>query len=389
MQIIKVSSKNDWKLFHKIPHLIYGKDPNWICPLRSDVQNIFDPSFNKYLRTGLAEPFVLLDDQQQPVGRIAIIIDHARNEKQGTQAGGIGYFECVDNPDYAKMLFDHAEAALIQRQINIIDAPISLGERDRFWGLLDEGFGKEPYYQENYHPKYYRSFFEAAGFQKFEQILTLTTYRDDVPIDRFRKVSKRVLSRYDYKVVKLDLKKVDKFAADAATVYNEAFKHIAFFQPITGEQVLQMFETIKPIIDPKMICFTYFEGEPVGFGALAPEINEFFKGFKGKVNKLKLMRFFWRFRTKKVKSMKGIAFGIHPDHQSKGVYAVMVDALFSPHFEKNYDKVCIPTIRGHNNAMVKTTTQLGAKPDRIHYTYRKILDPNIPFEAFEFYNPDE
>lgn len=385
MQIRKVSTKQDWKLFHKLPHLIYGKDPNWICPLESDVQNIFDPNFNKYLKTGIAEPYLLLDEQNQPVGRIAVIIDHARNEKQGIMAGGIGYFECVNNADYANMLFEHAEQELVKRGINIIDGPISLGERDRFWGLQDDGFGKAPFYQENYHPRYYKAFFETAGFQKFEQILSLVTEKKDVPDQRFKKVAERVLSRYDYKVESLDLKKVDKYAKDAAEVYNEAFKHTAFFQPITGEQVLQMFETIRPIIDPKMIGFAYYQGKPVGFTALVPEINEFFRGFKGKMNKLKLLIFLLRFRLKRQKPLKGVAFGIHPDHQVRGVYAVLVDYLYWPQYDKYYDRTVVPTIRGHNKVMVKTTIQLGCKVDRVHYTYRKILDPTIPFEPFEFY----
>ncbi len=385
MKIIEVTDQSTWKLFHRVPHRIYGNDPNWICPLESDVQNIFDPAFNKYLKTGKARAYVLLDDQGQPAGRIGAFIDYARNEKQNSSAGGIGYFECIENEAYAEALFNRAEDYLTGKGMNIIDGPISLGERDRFWGLLVKGYDKPPYYQENYHPRYYKAIFERQGYRPFEQILTLTTTMDTVPVDRFRKISKRVLSKYDIRMEFLDLKKIDKYASDAAKVYNQAFKHIAFFQPLSGPQIIQMFETIKPILEPKMICFAYYNGEPIAFNAIVPEINLYLKGFNGKMNWWKTFLFFWKFRTKKKKPLKGVAFGIHPDHQNKGVYAVLVDYLHTDYTQNKYGTVCVPTIRGHNKTMVKTTTQLGAKVDRVHVTYRKILDPNIPFEPFDFY----
>ena len=49
-----------------------------------------------------------------------------------------------------------------------------------------EGFN-EPLYQENYHPEYYRAFFENWGFQPYEQILTFRGKVKEVPIQRLQK----------------------------------------------------------------------------------------------------------------------------------------------------------------------------------------------------------
>ncbi len=385
MNIISVSTKQEWKLFHKVPFRIYKDYPQWICPLQSDVQNIFDPNFNKYLKDGEAQAFVLLDEKNKPAGRVATFIDHKRNREQGTAAGGIGYFECIDNKNMAVALLKKAEDHLISKGINTIDGPINLGERDKFWGLLVKGYEESPYFQENFHPPYYKAFFEDYGYRPYEQVLTLSTRMSEVPIDRFRMVSKRALKRYPFKMEDLNFKKVEKYAEDSAEVYNEAFKHSPYFQPLKGQQVMLMFESIKALLDPKMVAFAYYEGNPVGFCALLPDLNRYLKGLQGKLNWWRLPIFLFRLKTARVKDVKGVAFGIHPEYQGKGTFAVIVDHMHNEHNNKYYDKVILATIRGHNSIMIKTCQQMGANIDRVHVTYRKIIDEAIPFEPFEFY----
>ena len=47
-----------------------------------------------------------------------------------------------------------------------VDAALPAGgSRERWWGLLVEGFDREPNYQCNYSPPYYKDFFETYGFQ--------------------------------------------------------------------------------------------------------------------------------------------------------------------------------------------------------------------------------
>ena len=44
-----------------------------------------------------------------------------------------------------------------------MDGPINFGERDKFWGLLIEGFS-EPLYAMNYNAPYYKELFEKTSF---------------------------------------------------------------------------------------------------------------------------------------------------------------------------------------------------------------------------------
>jgi GNAT superfamily N-acetyltransferase len=357
MKIITVQSKKEWKQFHQVPFRVYKDNPHWVCPLISDIDNIFDPSVNKYLKEGEAQAFVLLDSNNKPAGRIATFIDHKRNREQNTAAGGIGYFECINDKDMAAALLQHAENYLAGKGVNTIDGPINLGERDKFWGLLVKGYDEPPYFQENYHPEYYKAFFEDNGYRPYEQVLTLTTRMSTAPIDRFMKIAERARAKYPFRIEELDFKKVEKYAEDSAEVYNEAFKHSPYFQPLKGNQVMLMFESIKALLDPKMVIFAYFDDHPVAFSAFLPDLNPYLKGLRGKLNWWRLPIFLFRLKTAKVKNVKGVAFGIHPEYQGKGVFPILAAHMNNDHNHKRYDKVIMATIRGHNIKMVKTCMQ--------------------------------
>ena len=70
------------------------------------------------------------------------------------------------------MLFDACKKWLQSKGMEAMDGPINFGSRDRWWGLLIEGYDREPNYQCNYNFAYYKDFFESYGFQVYFYQLT-------------------------------------------------------------------------------------------------------------------------------------------------------------------------------------------------------------------------
>lgn len=382
MQIIEVKDSKTWKLFHKVPHLIYKGDADWICPLEKDVKGIFTPDKNKAFQKGEAICYVLLKDKK-PIGRIAAFVDGARNEHQAFKTGGIGFFECINDEAAAFQLFQKAEAYLLERNVKAIDGPINFGERDKFWGLYVKGTGA-PYYQENYNPAYYQDFFIKWGFRPFEQILSFLGDISKMEIDRLGRIARVAKKRFDLHCDSLSYKNPEKYADDFCSIYNEAFKDYDHFHPLVREQVLAILMQMKPVADPFVVSFVYHKDQPVTFCAMMPEINEFLKNANGKLNIWTLPGFLLRKYWPNKKIIKGVAFGSHPDYQNKAGLAIIADYLY-PHGNKYYHSVVLTTIRGHNTKMIKTASNLGVKVNKVHIAYRKILDKNIAFEPFEFY----
>lgn len=384
MKIIRVKDKQDWKRFHAVLRAVYRSDANYIYPLQGQIQETFDPTVNKPAAEGVFACYVLVNEQQQAVGRIAAFVDPAQNKKEDQpKLGGLGFFECIPRQDYAFALFDQATSFLRDQHIQIVEGPINFGERDRYWGLLVKGFAP-PLYQENYHPTYYQAFFEAYGFQPFEQILTFRGRSADIPFERLKAIAKRLRTRQPIEVRPLDLQRVDEFAVGFASVYNAAFSQYDHFKPIAADQIKQFIEQAKLIVDPQLVCIAYYDGAPAGFIALYPDINPALKGSKGKLNAWTLPRFLLRNKLQRQKNAKGMGFGVHPDFQSKGIFAFLVDYLCSPRNLAKYPEMFLAQIRTHNHNIRSMYAKLGVEVDRIHITYRKALEKDMEITPFEF-----
>lgn len=389
MKIVQVASKTDWKHFHRVPHHVFKDNPFWIAPLESDINNVFDPSQNRAFQDGEAQCFIIFDGQKQAVGRIAAFIDHKRNKSLPYPIGGIGFFECVDNQEYAFALFEAARDYLSTFRVKAIDGPINFGERDKFWGLLSNCYDKDPLFQENYHPPYYFNFFEAWGFEKLEQILTRKAPIVNLPYERVKKIAERLLSRGRVRTEKFSFKHLDRYANDFSEVYNASFNVYEHFKPLSPASIREIMVQAKTIADPNLTCIAYYDDQPAGFVALFPEINQLIKPFKGKLNWMTIPQFFYRKATAKKMNVKGMGFGVHPDFQSKGIYSLLVNFLATKRNRTLYDNLYLATTRAHNHQATALYSKLSTAPERIHYTMRKSLDPAIEVVPFEFWSPEK
>jgi GNAT superfamily N-acetyltransferase len=390
MQFIEVTNQPSWKLFHKVPHIIYKNDPNWICPLENDIENIFDPQKNKTFDHGEAKLWVLLDDAKQPIGRIAAFIDHKRNEQLEVPLGGIGYFESIDDQEVAFTLFKQAEDYLKSKGVKGVDGPINFGERDKFWGLLVKNYDP-PLFQENYHPPYYKPFFENWGYEPYEQVLTMKGALNEVPVDRFGALANRMKERYPYRVESIDLNDLDQIAVHFAEVYNAAFSHFPYFKPLEPPLIKEALKQLRPIATNEMGCVAFYEDKPVGIAGLHPDINPFIRHAKGKLNWWKIPKFLYKLKFQHPRWLKGIIFGVHPEFQGKGVFALLIDHLSQTNNQFNlrqHSHLVLCTIRGHNQIMVNTMEKLAVKPDRVHIAYRKMLEPGLKVERLDFIEVD-
>jgi len=387
MKTLAVKTEADWKLFHQVPRLVYQNDPNWIAPLEGEIQSIFDPEENKAFQHGTAQAFVLLD-QEQPVGRIAAFVDYQRLESHTIREGGIGFFECLPEAAYAKKLFQAAEDFLAGFDVQVIDGPINFGQRDKFWGLLVRGF-YPALYQENYNPPYYEAFFEENGFQAFEQILTYKGESQNIPFQRLGAIAERLKQRNPMYVRAFSYKEVERFARDFTEVYNASFGHFEHFNPLSEAIVKKMMEQAKPILDPNLACIAYYEDKPAGFVVLYPDINPLIRHAKGKLNWRTIPQFLLKKRMAKTFNAKGMGFGIHPDYQSKGIFALLINYLSSDRNVKRYPKMFLATIRAHNHEIRSIYAKLNVDVDRVHVAYRKAVDPSVSIQPFEFIHFEE
>ena len=169
MMLIEVKDKQPAKISLKFPKVLYKNDPNWICPLDMEIENIFNPEKNSCFQHGDARRWVMKDDQGKLTGRIAAFYDKNKAFHNPQPTGGIGFFECINDQNAANLLFDTAKDWLASEGMQAMDGPINFGENFVNWGLLVEGFMQQGYGMP-YNFPYYRTLFENYGFKTyFEQ----------------------------------------------------------------------------------------------------------------------------------------------------------------------------------------------------------------------------
>ena len=140
MNLITVADKKTRNTFHRVAKELYRNDPYWVCPLDAEIDAIFDPTDNSLFQGGEAIRWILEDDKRNLIGRVAAFYNKDKAVKNEQPTGGMGFFECINDPRAAFLLFDQCKRWLQERGMEAMDGPITFGENMTYWGLLTEGF---------------------------------------------------------------------------------------------------------------------------------------------------------------------------------------------------------------------------------------------------------
>ena len=380
MNIIEVNSKKDKKDFIKIACSIYKNEKNWIRPLDKDINSVFDPKTNKAFRKGDVKRWILKNNNET-IGRIAAFYS-SKNDKEKLRVGGCGFFECIDDKEAAKMLFDTAKNWLEKNGYNSMDGPINFGERDKWWGCLVEGFDIDPNYLQNYGKAYYQKLFENYGFQLlFRQLTFLKKVRTPLS-EKLSLKAERALRDPNYNFKTLEKRNIQKYIRDFTKIYNDAWSKYPGVSKLELSQAKLLFAQLKPILDEKILWFAYHNNDPVGFFISIPEMNQIFKHVNGKLDLFGKLKTFYHLKIKKsCKKMVGLVFGIVPKHQGKGVDGALIMASRETIQEKlAYEDLELNWIPDFNKSMIRVAEQVQVKLGKIHHTYRYNFDRSIPVE---------
>jgi hypothetical protein len=382
MQILEVKSRRDIEEFIMLPVRLYKDTPQWIRPLDKDIESVFDVDENKAFRHGACVRWIAKNDKNETVGRVAaFVMEKLVNKGNDQPTGGMGFFECINDQAIANSLFDQCKSWLQSKGMEAMDGPVNFGSRDRWWGLLVEGFDNEPNYQCTYNFPYYQKFFESYGFQLYFNQLTYARKVMDPLSPKLDQKAKLVArdANYSFRFIpKRELHKLPEYLHD---VYNKAWSNRAESPELNMTQAKLLVKQMKPIIDERLLWFGFYKNEPVAFFISLPEINQIFKYLNGNLNWLGKLKFVWHKLTQTNTKAFGILFGVVPEHQGMGVDGALImaarelyqsDRLPYKEFEMNW-------IGDFNPKMIQVVEQVGGYISKRHITYRKLFDETKPY----------
>ena len=386
MKVTEVITGPQKREFIEFPKRLYRGDPNYVGPLDTEIESLFNPGRNTTFSNGEATRWILSDDEDKTIGRVAAFIDETRSKANRQPTGGFGFFEVVESHDAAFMLFDTVRQWLTVRGMKAMDGPINFGDNDNYWGLLVDGF-IQPGFGMPYNKKYYRQYFEDYGFKTyFEQY----SYHKDVAAvevfpERFRKIAEWISKRPGYSFQHFDYNRRDKFVSDLVEIYDatwSVFKED--FTPLNPERLRNTLHEAKAFMDPELIWFAYHNDKPVAFFILFPDLNQIIRHFNGRLTLWNKIRFVWYKVTHEMTRARALVAGVHPSYQNSGIDAAIFLELFRVFRKKRfYKELELSWVGDFNPKMISMYEALGAHRAKTHLTMRYMIDDTIPFMMYK------
>src|SRR5690606_14104223 len=123
-----------------------------------------------------AQTFLAYRDGK-PVGRISAIVNPKHVERHKEKRGFLGFFECIDDLDAAKALFEAGKAWLKSQGMESCRGPVNPSMNYEL-GLLIDGFDIPPTFMMTHNPPYNQRLWEENGFAKTQDLVAFWGHVD-------------------------------------------------------------------------------------------------------------------------------------------------------------------------------------------------------------------
>ncbi len=373
VEVRPVASRRDLKAFIDLPFRLHATSPVWIPPLKLDQRMLLSKRLNAFFKHGEAEYFLAWRGERV-VGRITAHIDHKFNEFQGNDWGWFGWIEFEDDPEVVTALLDAAAGWLKGRGRDRMIGPANFIPNDES-GIVIEGFEREPFIRQPWHPPYYQQRCEEAGLAKVVDLFMYELYvneRDKVmPV--LWELADDVEPKHGIVVRKMSRRSLRKDFDTFGEIYNKAWKRNFGFTPYGKEDLDAYAQEMQLVFDKHwfMIAERKDTGEAVAAAITVPDVNQVLKHMNGR-----LLPFgWWKFlnRQKYMTRVRVGFLGVKPEYQHTGVAA----RLYQEHF--NMAEVRPQTwgemgwILETNTAMNRGMEAMGGKIVKRYRLYERLL----------------
>jgi hypothetical protein len=375
MKLTEVNDKATRTAFHRAAIRLYRSDPSWVCPLETEIEDIFNPRENILFRDGEAARWILLDDSGQAIGRVAAFYNKGKAAQHEQPTGGLGFFECINDKNAASLLFDQCKSWLQSRGMEAMDGPINFAENLTYWGLLVDGF-TSPAYGMPYNFPYYRELFEAYGFRTFYEQYS---YEADLakPFPE-RQVKFSMHLKEKFQVEHFTYRNAEKYLRDICTIYNTVWADFhEDYTPLEYTEIEKIMKKAKAIINEEFIWFVYDRDKPVATVIVFPDINQVLKKLgNGRLNFINILKFLYYKNTGTITRARQLLTAVIPEYQRSGVTGVLFLTMVEALIRNKIKFLDMSWVGDYNTTVNKIYRLLDIPVIKTHITFRYMFDPS-------------
>ena len=330
----EISGKKELKKFIQFSIELYKGSSCFVPPLIDEEVCTLSPKTNPAFDFCEAVYYMAYRDDK-PVGRIAGIINHQVNEKNGEMHARFGFVDFIDDPVVSQALFEAVEQWARSKGMTAIQGPLGFTDMDPE-GMLIEGFDQIGTMATIYNYPYYPEHMTRLGYQKEIDWVEFKIYIPDAIPEKHQRISDIVQKKYNLKVLKFTKTKalIQGYGQKIFELVNHAYAELYGYSALTQRQMdyyIKMYISMLRLDNVTLIADP--DNELVGVGIAVPSMARALQKSKGKLFPTGFYHL--------LKALKGqndvvdlLLVAVRPDYQNKGVNALLFSDLI-PVFIRN------------------------------------------------------
>jgi hypothetical protein len=369
--------RRDWKLFENLPELLHAGHAAFIPPIPGTVTVLRKANHPFHLHGDLF-PFLAFRGGE-PVGRVAAIVNRTHNQHHQDNVGFVGFFDCIDDPEVAQVLFRAAEKELSRRGLGTIRGPFSPTQNDPC-GVLVDGYQYPPTFLMPWNPPYYTGLWEAAGWRGVQD---LYGYRMPLPYAPVHNRTSRHWARRARMAERFKRKSgvtvrpgsKEHFRQDLEIIqalFNNTLKHEWNFMPLIREDLEYAARDLRWILDPGLILIAEHEGIPVGFSLSLPDVNEFAARAARWAKPLRVLHVGLQTLFQRPRGFRVVALGVLPEYDRSGLAPLFYHET-NEYGSSRYTIAEVSWVQAANEEMTATLKALQGDRYKTYRVFEKTL----------------
>ena len=371
VQVTPVDGRKDRKAFMELIWRLYQGDPNWIPPIRMNQEELVGFRKHPFYESNRCQAFLARRDNQV-VGRIVGIINHAHNKRYEEKRGFFGFFESIDDQQVADALFQTAGRYLKSQGMTDVRGPCN-PSLNYETGTLVDGFTTPPTFMMTYNPPYHDRLIKQFGFEKTQDM-----YAYDGNIEmlktidpKINQVVEQVQERFNVTVRQVSRKNFAKELLLFLKIYNESLQGTWGFVPLSDGEIKALGMSLKLLINPAATSVIEVNGEAVGVGLGLPDYNPIIKKIDGS-----LFPFGWArllLDRKKITKMRIISTNVVPEWQRWGLGLVLLNRMLPDVVAIGITDAEFSWVLESNNLSRGSLERAGLVPSKTYRLYGRSL----------------
>lgn len=373
----RVETKADWNVFVDFPWEVYGKDPNWVPPLKIAMHDLLNVDKNPFFKHAYMYP-LLAYEGNRVVGRAVGVIDDAHNKFHEEEVVFFGFYESFDDPKITESLLSEIAKWGKGRGMKIMRGPASPSTNHEC-GLLVEGFEDSPTVMTTYNPPYYAKLLEQWGLAKSKDLLSyIIDSRTSKFSDRLLAHAEKLMQGGQVTFRPVRMNDFENEIAIILDIYNDAWEKNWGFVPMTSEEFRHMAKDMKAILDPNLLLIAEVRGEPAAFSLALPDVNQAIKKISdGKLLPFGLIKLLWNLKgpgkRKTLNRCRVITLGIKKKYQQLGIGPVLYLEYLKRAPASGYPAGEASWILEDNIPMNRALESMCGKRTKVHRIYDKSI----------------